>query len=170
MLKFTRDGKFLLQIGEAGQTSGSNHTAHLGHPADTEVDPETNEVYIADGYLNKRVIVFDADSGAYKRHWGAYGNTPDDADPGPYDPSAPAAKQFRSPVHGLTISNDGLVYVADRVNNRLQVFQKDGTFVKEITTAKQTLATVRPGMSTSPRTRGRPTSTTPTAPTRRSGC
>ena len=139
VLKFTRDGKFLLQIGEAGKTSGSNHTSHLGLPADTEVDPETNEVYIADGYLNKRVIVFDADSGAYKRHWGAYGNKPDDADPGPYDPDAPAAKQFRSPVHGLTISKDGHVYVADRVNNRIQVFQKDGTFVEEVVIAKKTL-------------------------------
>jgi len=139
VLKFTRDGKFLLQIGEAGKTSGSNHTTHLGLPADTEVDPETNEVYVADGYLNKRVIVFDADSGDYKRHWGAYGNKPDDADPGLYDPDAPAAKQFRSPVHGVTISKDGNVYVADRLNNRIQVFQKDGTFIEEVIIAKRTL-------------------------------
>lgn len=139
VLKFSRDGTFLLQIGEAGKTGGSNHTSFLGKPADTEVDPETNEVYVADGYLNKRVIVFDADTGEYKRHWGAYGNRPDDESLGPYDPNAPGAKQFRNPVHAVRISNDGLVYVSDRVNNRIQVFQKDGTFVKEAIIAKNTL-------------------------------
>ena len=139
VLKFSRDGTFLLQIGRAGETEGSNHTEYLGRPADIYVDPEANEAYVADGYLNKRVIVFDADTGQYKRHWGAYGEEPDDSDPGPYDPDAPAAKQFRNPVHAVRISNDGLVYVADRVNNRIQVFQKDGTFVNEVFIAKKTL-------------------------------
>ena len=139
VLKFSRDGTFLLQIGQAGKTAGSNHTEYLGRPADIYVDPDANEVYIADGYLNKRVIVFDADTGEYQRHWGAYGNKPDDTDPGPYDPNAPAAQQFRNPVHAVRISNDGLVYVADRVNNRIQVFQKDGTYVKEVLIAKKTL-------------------------------
>jgi hypothetical protein len=139
VLKFTRDGKFLMQIGEAGETSGSNHTSHLGRPADMEVDPETDEVYIADGYKNKRVIVFDADTGAYKRHWGAYGEKPSDEDLGPYDPGAPAAKQFRNPVHAVRIANDGTVYVADRVNNRIQVFLKNGKFLKEVFIEKKTL-------------------------------
>lgn len=139
VLKFSRDGTFLLQIGRAGKTAGSNHTEYLGRPADIFVDPEANEVYIADGYLNKRVIVFDADTGAYKRHWGAYGEKPDDSDAGPYDPSAPAARQFRNPVHAVRIAKDGLVYVADRVNNRIQVFHKDGTFVNEVVIARQTL-------------------------------
>lgn len=139
VLKFSRDGTFLLQIGQAGKTGGSNDTKLLGRPADMAVDPETNEVYVADGYGNKRVIVFDADTGAYKRHWGAYGNKPDDSDSGPYDPNAPAPKQFRSPVHAVRISNDGLVYISDRVNNRIQVFRKDGTFVKEVFIAKKTL-------------------------------
>lgn len=139
VLKFTRDGKFLLQIGEAGKTSGSNHTSHLGRPADMEVDPETDEVYIADGYHNKRVIVFDADSGEYKRHWGAYGEKPSDEDLGAYDPGAPVAKQFRNPVHAVRIANDGNVYVADRLNNRIQVFLKSGKFVKEVFIAKDTL-------------------------------
>ena len=139
VLKFSRDGTFLLQIGQSGKTGGSNHTRFLGRPTDIGVDPHTNEVYIADGYLNKRVIVFDADTGEYKRHWGAYGNKPDDTDPGPYDPSAPVPQQFRSPVHAVRISNDGLVYVADRVNNRIQVFQRDGTFVKEVFLATKTL-------------------------------
>lgn len=139
VLKFSRDGTFLLQIGRSGKTGGSNHTEYLGRPADIYVDREANEVYVADGYLNKRVIVFDADTGRYRRHWGAYGGKPDDTDPGSYDPDAPTAKQFRSPVHAVSIANDGLVYVADRVNNRIQVFQKDGTYVTEVFIAKRTL-------------------------------
>ncbi len=139
VLKFTRDGKLLLQIGEAGKTSGSNHTSHLGRPADMEVDPETDEVYIADGYRNKRVIVFDADSGEYKRHWGAYGEKPSDEDLGAYDPKAPVARQFRNPVHAVRIANDDNVYVADRLNNRIQVFLKSGKFVREVFIAKNTL-------------------------------
>ncbi len=139
VLKFSRDGTFLLQIGQAGKTGGSNHTRFLGKPTDMAVDPETNEVYVSDGYLNKRVIVFDADTGAYKRHWGGYGNRPSDANPGPYDPSAPTAKQFRSPVHAVRIAKDGLVYVGDRINNRIQVFKKDGTFVREVFIARKTL-------------------------------
>jgi len=139
VLKFSRDGTFLLQIGRAGQTGGSNHETLLGQPADIAVDPETNEVYVADGYLNKRVIVFDAETGAYRRHWGAYGERPDDADPGPYDPEAASPRQFRSPVHAVRIADDGLVYVCDRVNNRIQVFHKDGRFVDEVVIAPSTL-------------------------------
>ena len=139
-LKFTADGKFLLQIGRQGMNGGSNDTANLGRPAKTFVDQAANEVYIADGYLNKRVIVFDADTGQYKRHWGAYGKTPDDTDFGPYQPEAPPPAQFRNPVHCSEVSVDGLVYVCDRRNDRIQVFQKDGTFVKEAFVQRTTLA------------------------------
>lgn len=132
VLKFTREGRFLLQIGKAGQTGDSNATDLLGRPALPIVDAAAGELYVADGYKNRRVIVFDAASGAYKRHWGAYGAKPDDADPGAYDPGAPVAKQFRTPVHCVRIANDGLVYVCDRVNDRYQVFRKDGTFVTEV--------------------------------------
>ena len=138
VLKFRRDGSFLLQIGRAGRTRGSNHEALLGRPADVAVDPETNEVFVADGYLNRRIAVFDAGTGTYRRHWGAYGKRPDDADPGPYDPDAPPAAQFRTPVHAVRIARDGLVYVADRVNDRIQVFRRDGTFVKEVVIAGRT--------------------------------
>ena len=133
VLKFSQDGEFLLQIGQAGMTGGSNDTELLGNPADTEVDPETNEVYVADGYLNKRVIVFDADTGEYKRHWGAFGEPPSD------DPNAPEGSQFGNPVHCVRITDDGLVYVCDRANNRVQVFEKDGTFVKEFEIEPDTL-------------------------------
>lgn len=146
VLKFSQDGTFLLQIGKAGMTGGSNATAGglggtplLGQPADVEVDPATNEAYIADGYQNKRVLVVDADTGLYKRHWGAYGSVPNDAAPGPYDPSMPPAAQFRNPVHCVRVANDGLVYVCDRVNNRIQVFQKSGSFVKEFFLDRATL-------------------------------
>ena len=131
ILQFTRDGRFVMQIGKAGKTEGSNSKEYLGRPAMAVVDDATDEVYVADGYKNKRVIVFDAKTGQYRRHWGAYGATPDDADLGAYDPAAPRAKQFRNPVHCVRIARDGLVYVCDRVNDRIQVFRKDGTFVKE---------------------------------------
>ena len=132
VLQFTRDGRFLLQIGKASMTAGSNSHEYLGRPALAIVDEPANEVFIADGYKNRRIVVFDASTGQYKRHWGAYGKTPEDADPGPYDPAAPKAAQFRTPVHCVRLSHDGLVYVCDRVNDRLQVFRKDGTFVTEL--------------------------------------
>jgi DNA-binding beta-propeller fold protein YncE len=138
LLKFTRDGKFLLQVGGSGKNAGSNDLENFGRVAKIWVDPKTNEAYIADGYLNKRVAVIDADTGKMKRYWGAYGNRPDDTNLGPYDPSAPPAQQFRNPVHCIERSNDGLVYVCDRANDRLQVFGSDGTFVKEAFYAKNT--------------------------------
>jgi DNA-binding beta-propeller fold protein YncE len=139
VLKFTRDGKFLLQIGKPGRSTGSNDTGNLRLPAKTFVDPKTNELYVADGYANHRVIVFDADTGQYKRHWGAYGNKPDDANAGPYKPDDPPAKQFRNPVHCAMLSEDGLLYVCDRGNDRIQVFKPDGSFVKEAFIERGTL-------------------------------
>jgi DNA-binding beta-propeller fold protein YncE len=139
LLKFTQDGKFLMQIGKPGQSRGSNDTQNLRLPAKTIVDPKTNELYVADGYGNHRVIVFDADSGKYKRHWGAYGHKPDDANPGPYNPQAPPAQQFRNPVHCAMLANDGLLYVCDRTSDRIQIFRTDGTFVKEVFVEKETL-------------------------------
>jgi len=141
VLKFTADGKFLMQIGHKGPSRGSNDPTQLGRPADIWIDDAAHEVYIADGYANRRVIVFDADTGAYKRHWGAYGKPPDQeklplpplnpAEPSSYDPKAPAASQFGNPVHCVKIAKDGLVYVCDRINDRIQVFHKDGSFVGE---------------------------------------
>jgi DNA-binding beta-propeller fold protein YncE len=131
VLKFTQSGRFVMQIGRHGMSQGSNDTNNPHGAAKLFVDQATNELYVADGYYNKRVIVYDADTGKYKRHWGAYGNKPDDTDLGPYNPAAPPAKQFRSPVHCADLSNDGFLYACDRANDRLQVFRKDGTFVKE---------------------------------------
>jgi DNA-binding beta-propeller fold protein YncE len=139
LLKFTKEGKFLMQVGKLGTNGGSNDPNNFGRVAKIWVDPKTNEAYVADGYKNKRVAVLDADTGKMKRYWGAYGNKPDDADLGKYDPAAPPPKQFRNPVHCVERSNDGLVYVCDRQADRIQVFNPDGTFVKEASFAKQTL-------------------------------
>jgi hypothetical protein len=159
ILKFTREGKFQLQIGHKGKGRGSNDTENLGATANMTLERAANELYVADGYVNHRVIVFDATTGAYKRHWGAYGKRPDDSyftqageklpspfsgavqnenRPSQYDPDGPPPPQFRI-VHSVRIANDGLVYVCDRTNDRVQVFRKDGTFVKEGFVAKQTL-------------------------------
>jgi DNA-binding beta-propeller fold protein YncE len=139
VLKFTQDGQFLMQIGKPAHSKGSNDVENLRLPAKTFIDKQTNEVYVADGYGNHRVIVYDADTGQYKRHWGAYGHKPDDTDLGKYDPDAPPAQQFRNPVHCADMSVDRLVYVCDRVNDRIQVFKPDGTFIKEGFIAKRTL-------------------------------
>ena len=139
ILKFTQAGKFLMQIGKPGQSKGSNDVENLRRPAKIFVDKQTNEVYVADGYGNHRVIVYDADTGKYKRHWGAYGNKPDDTNLGPYNPDAPPVQQFRNPVHCAELSVDRLLYVCDRANDRVQVFKPDGTFVKEGFVNKRTL-------------------------------
>ncbi len=109
MLKFTADGEFLLQIGRAEQSGGSNDTENLGRPAAIKVDSAASEVYVADGYGNRRVIVFDSETGAYKRHWGAYGDRPQDAPLPPYDPDVQPIRHYRSPVHDVAIAKDGLV-------------------------------------------------------------
>ena len=139
VLKFTQSGKFLMQIGKPNQSKGSNDTENLRLPAKTIVDPKTNELYVADGYGNRRVIVFDADTGKYKRHWGAYGRKPDDKQLPPYDPKEPTPQQFRTPVHGVILADDGMLYVCDRTNDRIQAFKTDGTFVKETFIEKNTL-------------------------------
>lgn len=149
VLKFTSDGTHVLTVGEPGPgedevpdsndtDGGLNGTPQLYLPADSEVDPRTNELYIADGYGNHRVVVVDAETGQYKRHWGAYGQVPVDDEAadavGPYAEDRDAGEtpqHFRNPVHCVRLTYDGKVYVCDRVNNRIQVFETNGTFVEE---------------------------------------
>lgn len=141
-LKFSRSGTFLLQIGRRNQSTGSNDTANLRGPAAIFVHGKTNEVFVADGYGNRRIIVFDATSGAYKRHWGAYGKRPDDSYTFPERAllvKGPPQPSFGTPVHGVIVSNDDVVYAADRSNNRIQVFRLDGTFVREVFVNRVTL-------------------------------
>lgn len=131
LLKFTRDGKFLMQIGRRGQSKGSHDAANLNNAADMFVHEDSNELFVADGYVNRRVIVFDADTGAFKRLWGAYGKPPDDAAPNAPQYSGEPSRQFNT-VHGIRVSLDGRVYVADRHNNRVQVFSIAGVFEREV--------------------------------------
>ena len=138
MLEFTQDGKFIKQIGKASMSKGSNDTENVKGVAEIRFNKE-GELVAADGYGNKRVSIWDPETGKYKRHWGAYGekNVSDAAQPA-YQPSDAPNKQFRNPVHCAVPSNDGLIYVCDRVNDRVQVFKEDGTYVKEIVVMKDT--------------------------------
>lgn len=137
VLKFSPAGQFILQIGHAGKVEGNDSKMGLNRPASVSADTNANEVYVADTG-NRRVVVFDAGTGAYKRHWGAYGEKPDDSALAAYDPNASPAKQFRA-VTSTAVATDGSVYVCDRSNNRIQVFKKDGKFVKEVPISKGTL-------------------------------
>jgi DNA-binding beta-propeller fold protein YncE len=139
ILVFTREGKFVKQFGFQYASAGSNDMWAFNRVAKISLDEANNEAYVADGYGNHRVAVIDMATGKIKRYWGAYGKKPDDTNLGRYNPSAPAAQQFRNPVHCAEPSKDGLIYVCDRPNDRLQVFRKDGTFVKEVVVAKTTL-------------------------------
>jgi hypothetical protein len=139
LLKFTRDGKFIKQVGFAWASAGSTDRFAFRQPAKVFVDEANKEAYVADGYGNHRVVVLNSETGEFKRLWGAYGNTPDDKDYGRYRPNDPPLQQFRNPVHCADLSVDNFVYVCDRLNDRLQVFTKDGKFVKEQFYDKETL-------------------------------
>ena len=130
-MKFTQDGKHVLTIGTPGVNKGSNDPDTLGGPANFYVEPKTNEIFIADGYINKRVVVYDAATGAYKRHWGAYGKRPDDTEKYQYPVRLSDPPQQYSTVHGLVGSKDGLIYVSDRRGNRIQVFRQNGEYLME---------------------------------------
>lgn len=134
VLKFTSDGRFVMQIGKVGPQTGNADTTRLGRAASLEVDTAAREVFVADGYHNRRVIVFDADTGAFKRMWGAYGKPPPAMQVEPNRKAPPTAEQlqtFGTAVHCARLSRDGMVYVCDRINNRVQVFRKDGSYVRE---------------------------------------
>ncbi len=139
ILKFSHDGKFLMQIGEASKPVNSNSMTSFGRVAKISFDVKANEAYLADGYGNRRVAVIDMDNGQIKRYWGGYGEKPADGRLAPYHPDSTLIRSFRNPVHCAEPANDGLVYVCDRVNDRIQVFQKDGKFVKEVRIAPKTL-------------------------------
>jgi sugar lactone lactonase YvrE len=139
VLKFSNTGKFLMQVGKNGASKGNKDTENFNKPTEVSVDDAASEVYVADGYGNRRVIVIDANTGKFKRMWGAYGKPPVDQADVPYDASKPMADyQYFQVVHCATLARDGQVYVCDRNHNRVQVFKKDGTYVKETQIARQT--------------------------------
>jgi DNA-binding beta-propeller fold protein YncE len=155
LLKFKRDGTFVMMIGSSfdGPADSLSHTS-VGRPAGIWVDSARNEVYVADGYLNRRVVVFDATSGAFLRHWGAYGAAPVDLAAG--TPPDPSATYFNNPVHCVVLSHDDLVYVCDRLNDRIQVFDRLGKFQKQFVFEPSTLgngSTWVARLSTDPRQR-----------------
>jgi DNA-binding beta-propeller fold protein YncE len=166
ILKFDNKGKFLLEIGGRSTSMGSKDPKSVNKPGDLFVSAKTNELYVADGYGNRRVIVFDADTGKFKRMWGAFGKPPEDdatsggrgASGGPLasadaaegrggaaagagggrgaapalDTEGEGSPMFASPVHGVTVSNDDIVYVVDRSNRRVQLFSPDGKYLKQL--------------------------------------
>jgi len=142
ILKFTKAGEFVMQIGQAGQSQGNSDTENLNRPADAFVHADTNELFVADGYGNRRIIVFDADTGSFKRMWGAFGNVPTDGEPDPAmaDADEKGAPQFVQPVHAARVSRDGFVYVSDRGGKRVQVFTLDGTYVEQVFIGRECVA------------------------------
>lgn len=131
VVKYAADGRFLLRIGTSGPSRGSNDTGQLGRASGLVLDHESDELFLADGYANRRVIVFDTRTGAYKRHWGAYGRTPIDG------PVENRASQLLQP-HGIALSRDGIIYVGDRPNNRIQAFSRDGRWLSDIVQRPET--------------------------------
>ena len=156
ILKFTMAGKLVMQIGHSGQSKGNVDTENVHQATDVFVDTAAKEVYVADGYGNKRVIVFDSESGAFKRMWGAFGNPP----PPTLGPNAPAPQPQTTPEgppefglpHAIKVSRDGVVYVADRINNRIQMFTTAGKFLKQVrvTNDGSTVVPVPAGFAFSP--------------------
>jgi DNA-binding beta-propeller fold protein YncE len=143
VLKFTQDGKFVMQIGHSNQSKGNADTNNFHRPADAQFVQQTNELFVADGYGNHRVVVVDADTGKFKRMWGAFGNKPVDSDSCEVvrheDFAEPGRPQF-SIVHAIRVARDGNVYVADRENRRVQMFSSDGKFIKQLTKGDATFA------------------------------
>jgi DNA-binding beta-propeller fold protein YncE len=143
LLKFTEDGTFVLQVGRSGGSGGNADQRNFHRPADQWFAPRTNELFVADGYGNHRIVVLDAETGRFKRMWGAFGKAPADDDhctlapPQPLTGDGPA--QF-SIVHAVRVANDGTVYVADRENRRVQAFTSEGKFLKQLVKADTTFA------------------------------
>ena len=135
--KFSSGGEFVMQIGHQGPGFDSQDTSRVAGASSMFVDAQSGELFVADGYRNHRVIVFDATTGEFKRMWGAYGNEPADEEMAEFDPTLAPPRQFSNPVHCITMTRDGEVFVCDRANNRLQVFEKDGTFSREMFVAAQ---------------------------------
>jgi DNA-binding beta-propeller fold protein YncE len=156
ILKFTKTGTLMLQIGRSGQSKGNVDTENVHQATDAFVDTDAKEVFVADGYGNKRVIVFDSETGAFKRMWGAFGNPP----PSTLGPNAPTPQPQTTPEgppefglpHAIKVSRDGIVYLADRINNRIQMFTTAGKFMKQVrvTNEGSTVVPVPAGFAFSP--------------------
>jgi DNA-binding beta-propeller fold protein YncE len=142
IIKFSSEGKLLWDFGHRGpkvpaeQVKQDNQQTATFPPGigGFDFDEDAHEIYISDGFLNKRILVYDMNTGAFKRGWGGHGVplSEIDNDPTPnYDPSGPPPdqKQFAPALHCAHVSKDGLVYVCERGSDRIQVFTKQGKFV-----------------------------------------
>ncbi len=146
ILKFTAAGQFVMQIGHRGQSTGNLDTVDVHQATDVFVDTKAKEVYAADGYGNNRVIVFDSETGKFKRMWGAFGEPP----PPTFAPNVPTPQPQTTPdgppefglPHAVKVSRDGVVYVADRINNRIQLFTRAGKFLKQVRVTNEGSAVV----------------------------
>jgi hypothetical protein len=137
VLKFTREGEFVLQIGRSNAGTGDADLENFKRPSNVQVNPLTNELFVADGYGNHRIVVRDAESGAFRRMWGAFGNPPgftgtEECFPGEAESFAGVGSMHFSIPHVLLLSRDGLLYVADRNNRRIQIFTPEGQFVRQL--------------------------------------
>ena len=156
ILKFTTAGKFVMQIGLSGQSKGNQDTENVHQATDVFVDTAAKEVYVADGYGNQRVIVFDSETGKFKRMWGAFGNAPPATfaanAAGPQPQTTPDGPPELGLPHAIKVSRDGVVYVADRINNRIQMFTREGKFVRQVrvTNDGSTVVPVPAGFAFSP--------------------
>src|SRR5215470_3734596 len=156
IMKFTKAGKLVMQIGHRGESKGNLDTENVHQATDVFVDTQAKEVFVADGYGNKRVIVFDSETGKFKRMWGAFGNPP----PATFAPNAPVPQPQTTPdgppefglPHAIKVSRDGIVYVADRINNRIQLFTREGKFLRQVrvTNEGSTVVPVPAGFAFSP--------------------
>ncbi len=156
ILKYTTAGKFVMQIGRSGQSKGNLDTENVHQATDVFVDTRAKEVYAADGYGNKRIIVFDSETGKFKRMWGAFGNPPPATfaanAAGPQPQTTPDGPPEFGLPHAIKVSSDGTVYLADRINNRVQLFTREGKFVKQVrlTNEGSTVVPVPAGFAFSP--------------------
>ena len=132
VLKFARDGTLLLRIGERGVPGDDTSHTHLNRPTTAYHDIKAREVFISDGYGNHRVVAFNSDTGEFTRMWGAYGKDP---------ATLSAADGFGNPVHRVALGPDGMIYVADRMKNRVQAFERiagGARFLREVAIAPGT--------------------------------
>jgi len=156
IMKFTMAGELVLEIGRRGASTGNLDTENVHQATDVFVDTQAQEVYAADGYGNNRVIVFDSETGRFKRMWGAFGNAP----PSTFEPNRPTPQPQETPEgppdfglpHAIKVSRDGIVYVADRINNRIQMFTREGTFLRQVrvTNEDSSVVSVPAGFAFSP--------------------
>lgn len=153
IVKFSPDGEYLWELGRRGERKSRAEVAQNNQRTDVleagiggfDFDEDANEIYIADGFVNKRILVYDMTTGEFKRGWGGKGQplSAIDNDPTPpYDVSGlpPDQEDFAPAIHCAHVSHDKLVYACERGSDRIQVFTTQGQFVRSIWVHPETQA------------------------------